>query len=94
MTTQQEINEEYERALPWIELWGALMKYGLEAFEADGRFTDKTTGKGIGLEHLEGLRTYFENKEAYGRAGRVHGLIQEHQTRWPNAKRQALDYPT
>lgn len=91
MKTQQEIDEEYERARPWIELWDGLLRFGLALFEPDGRGNDNSPNS-IRLEHLEGLRTYFENIESYRRAGRVHQLIQEYQKRWPNVKREKLGY--
>ena len=86
--TEQEINEQYEKERPWIELWDALLHFGLALFEPDGRGVSKRAPgtAGIGLEHIEGLRTYFENIESYRRAGRVHELIQEYRKRWPDAK--------
>jgi hypothetical protein len=80
--TQEELDAWYEWILPWMELYGGLLKFGLQLFEPDGECIDPETGFSLGPECLMDLRTHFEYREAYGRAAYVHRFIQEYHTRW------------
>lgn len=53
------------------------MKYGITLFEPDGHVN------GIGLEMLELVLEYFEQRESYGRCAYIKEIKDEYQRRWP-----------
>lgn len=77
--TNKDLDIEYEERRLWMEMYGSFLKYGLSLFEPDGKAAN------IGVESLLALRTHFEEREAYGRAEYVHGLIEAYHKLWPTA---------
>jgi hypothetical protein len=61
----------------WMKIYCGLMRYGLSLFEPSGKMD------GVGAECLLELRTHFEEREAYGRAEFVNGILTEYRIRWP-----------
>jgi hypothetical protein len=80
--TQEERDRdiEYEEKCLWMNIYGCLLICGLDLFEPAGLTSEQ---EGLEVECLQGLRTHFERREAYGRAAFVHKIILEYQKRWP-----------
>ena len=79
---ERDLDMEYEEKRLWMTIYGCLLSCGLDLFEPGG-LTQELDG--VGVECLLGLRTHFESREAYGRAGFVHRHILEYKERWPEA---------
>lgn len=75
--TSKEIEEECERARPFMRMFATLLEYGIGLFEPDG------TANGVGLEMLELLLEYFEQRESYGRCAYIKRIMDEYKKRWP-----------
>jgi hypothetical protein len=77
---KRDLDMEYQEKRLWMTMYGCLLSCGLDLFEPNGLTRDCD---GVGAECLLDLRTHFERREAYGRAGFVNEMIVEYQKRWP-----------
>lgn len=81
MQEERDLDVENEENCLWMNIYGCLLSCGLDLFEPDGLINEQDV---IGLNCLLGLRTHFEDHEAYGRAQFVHKMVLEYQKRWPH----------